>query len=197
MGGFIVIEGIDGAGTTTQSGRLVQALGARGGAVVATREPTEGPIGRVIRTTLRAEAGSPAPAALPWMFAADRADHLHRTVLPSLAAGAWVVSDRYFHSSLAYQSMEIALPAVWSLNQDFRVPDLTVFLRVPVDEALRRIADRKIREIFEERDRLARVEVAYEKTVSFLREKGHRIVDIDGTMHPDQVTAQILAQLGR
>lgn len=190
---FLAIEGLDGAGTTTQAARLIQTLGSRGRVVVATREPTTGPIGRIIRTTLRAEVNAPAEATLPWLFAADRADHLHRTVLPALQEGACVVTDRYFHSSLAYQSLSIPLDEVWGLNQGFRVPDLTVFLRVPVDECLRRIGDRQIREIFEEKSRLDAIAASYERVVDFLRAKGHRIVDVDGTAPQERVAEAILA----
>ena len=192
MNKFLAIEGLDGAGTTTQAARLVQILGSRGRVVVATREPTTGPVGRIIRTTLRAEVNAPAEATLPWLFAADRADHLHRTVLPALDEGAVVVTDRYFHSSLAYQSMSIPLDEVWGLNQGFRVPDVTVFLRVPVDECLRRIGDRQIREIFEEKSRLDAIAASYENVITFLRGKGHRIVDIDGTQSQERVSEAIL-----
>jgi dTMP kinase len=192
---FLVIEGLDGAGTTTQSARLIAWFTARGHRAVATREPTDGPIGRLIRTTLRAEAGSPDPTVLPWMFAADRADHLHRIVEPTLAGRASVVSDRYLHSSLAYQSLTLPLSEVWALNHTFRVPDLTLFLRVPVAECLRRMEGRPEREIYEEESRLVKISASYDATMAFLRERGHAIVTIDGSLPVDDVTAAILAAL--
>ncbi len=120
MGRFIVLEGLDGAGTTTQAALLAEWLGARG-EVVQTREPTAGPIGRLIRSSLRAEPDSPAETSLPWLFAADRAEHLTRVIEPALARGAWVISDRYYHSSLAYQSLVQPLERLLALNP-FRAP---------------------------------------------------------------------------
>ena len=137
---FLVLEGLDGAGTTTQSERLAQALSARG-EVVLTREPTDGPVGRIIREVLRGDQRAPTVDTLPWLFAADRADHLTRKVEPALRRGAYVVSDRYYHSSLAYQSLTLPLEDVSALNS-FRSPHITFFLDVPVDECLARIGKR-------------------------------------------------------
>jgi dTMP kinase len=196
MSRFVVLEGLDGAGTTTQSARLVATLRSRGANVVATREPTDGPVGRVIRQVLRAEAGSPDVHALPWLFAADRADHLWRTVEPALARGEWVVSDRYYHSSLAYQSLTLPLERVHALNADFRVPHVTIFLAVPVDVCLERISGRPEKEIYEERDRLVKIEAAYRRVNDFLRARGEPIVELDGTRPPDEVEAAVRATVG-
>jgi dTMP kinase len=192
---FVVLEGLDGAGTTTQSARLVAWLEGRQKNVVATREPTGGPVGRLLRSVLRADEGSPDPSVLPWLFAADRADHLHRTVLPALSRGDWVVSDRYFHSSLAYQSLTQPIAEVWALNHTFRAPDLTLFLRVPVDICLDRISSRTEREIFEEKDRLTTISASYDKANAFLRGKGQRIVEIDGRLPMDAVFDEVIANV--
>jgi dTMP kinase len=126
------------------------------------------------------------------MFAADRADHLARLVEPSLERGATVVSDRYLHSSMAYQSLEIGLEAVFSLNASFRVPDLTVFVAVSVDTCLARIEARGgEREIFEERTRLERIDTAYRAVLSRLRTRGDPIVVVDGEQPIDVVAARI------
>ena len=104
---LIVLEGLDGAGTTTQAKRLVEHLRTRGGKAHLTREPSDGPIGRLIREMLTGEHAIPgqpiAQSTFGLLFAADRLDHLQREVEPQLAAGATVVSDRWYHSSLAYQ----------------------------------------------------------------------------------------------
>ena len=191
MGRFIVIEGMDGAGTTTQVALLVERLGGHGDSVVATREPTEGPIGRVLRAALRAEPGSPDIRTLPWLFAADRADHLQRTIEPYLERGSWVVSDRYYHSSLAYQSLTMPLDRVMALNADFRVPDLTVYLDVPVDVALDRIKDRSEREIYEYREKLELVDARYRQVITVLGKRGDRIVVLDGT-HPAREVSELI-----
>ena len=194
MGGrFIVIEGLDGAGTTTQVDRVVSALAARRIATVATREPTDGPVGRLIRRVLRAEPDAPDVRTLPWLFAADRADHLYGKVLPTLDSGKWVVSDRYLHSSLAYQSLTLPLERVHALNADFLSPDLTFFLDVPVDVCLTRMDGRSEREIFEHREQLEQISASYTRVLDFLEAKGQRIVRLDGTQSPEAVTGVILA----
>lgn len=192
---FVVLEGLDGAGTTTQSARVAAWLRASGRKVKETREPTDGPVGLLIRTTLQAQPGAPDPSVLPWLFAADRADHMRRTVVPALDAGEWVVSDRYYHSSLAYQTLSQSISEIWALNHTFKVPDLTLYLRVPVDECLRRIADRPAHEIFEERDRLTTIAHSYDRANLFLRGMGQRIVEIDGRVPMDSVFEEIVGHI--
>ena len=140
---FIVLEGIDGSGTTTQLGLLQQHLAARGRRAHATREPSQGPVGRLLREILlgghRAPDGSPVDGlAMALLFAADRRDHLKREIEPALAGGADVISDRYLLSSLAYQAQEAERDWVAGLARDLRVPDVTVLLDVPVAVAAAR-----------------------------------------------------------
>ena len=140
---FIVLEGIDGSGTTTQLGLLERHLQGRGRKVHATREPSTGPIGRLLREILLGGHNSPAGApvdglAMALLFAADRRDHLSREISPALAAGADVVSDRYLLSSLAYQAQEAERDWVASLARELRVPDLTLLLDLPVEVAAAR-----------------------------------------------------------
>lgn len=192
MSAFIVIEGLDGAGTTTQAARLVARLAARGEEVVATHEPTDGPVGRMVRATLQRQPDAARAEALPWLFAADRCDHLARTVEPALGRGAWVVSDRYLPSSLAYQSLELPLERVRALNATFRVPDLTVFLSLDVETCLSRIAARGTdRELFEEREALTRVAEAYRRTLSALRSEGWPVAEVDGRGTMDEVAEAV------
>ena len=117
---FVVLEGIDGAGTTTQVARLVASLRARGIGALGTREPSDGPIGTQIRQILtgrlvvRSPAGGHAPPGWPTLallFAADRVDHLESEIVPNLRDGVIVVSDRYDHSSVAYQGAATDDPA--------------------------------------------------------------------------------------
>lgn len=194
MAQFVAIEGLDGAGTTTQVDRLVARLRAQGRAVVRTNEPSDLPVGRLVRTVLRGEEGAPGRAALPWMFAADRADHLDRRVRPALAAGQVVVTDRYVPSSLAYQALEVPMDLVWTLNEAFPAPDLTVFVHVPVDVAMDRIGRRdQAREVYEKRDLLDRVVANYEVALDRLARRGDRIARVDGTAPVDAVEADIWA----
>lgn len=188
-GRFIVLEGLDGAGTTTQATRLVAGMPAE---TLSTNEPTSGPIGRIARQSLRAEPGAPPMAALPWLFAADRADHLFRTVVPTLEAGHDVISDRYLPSSLAYQSLTLPLADVWELNRRFRVPDVVLFVEVDVQTALARIhARNETAEIYDTEERLTAVHAAYATVMTFLGEQGWPIATIDGTAPIDDVAAQI------
>ncbi len=196
MGRFVVIEGIDGAGTTTQAARVTEALRARGDGVVQTAEPTDGPIGRLLRRVLRQEQGAPDPASLPWLFAADRADHLANRVVPALAEGGWVVSDRYVPSSLAYQSLERPMEDVAVLNAAFPLPDVTVMLDVPVDVALARVLARGgVPDRFERRDTLERVASAYDQALAWVQARGGVVVRLDGTRPIFEVTASILGAL--
>ena len=188
---FIVIEGIDGAGTTTQALRLAEHLGA-----VLTREPTDREVGRLIRSILRRDS-TVSMAALPWLFAADRCDHLESVVNPALERGDTVVSDRYYHSSLAYQSLTLGLVRVRQLNHTFRIPDLTIFLDIPADVALKRIQRRGgTREIFEEQAKLEQISAAYARVNAFLRSQEESIVTLDGSLPMDEVTTQINALMG-
>ncbi|MFK7930105.1 MAG: dTMP kinase [Myxococcota bacterium] len=197
-GRFIVLEGLDGAGTTTQSARLARALRAKGRDVVETHEPTDGPVGRLIRQALQRSEGAVARSTLPWMFAADRADHLSRLVEPTLRAGGDVISDRYLHSSLAYQSLDYPLEDIFALNASFRVPDLTIFVDVSVDTCLARISARgEALELFERRESLEAISAQYTAVFERLTERGDPIVHIDGDAAIEHVAEQILNAVQR
>jgi dTMP kinase len=151
-GRLIVLEGVDGAGTTTQASRLQAALRSRGFASHVTREPSDGPVGTLIRQALtgrlvvpgRAGPRPPRMETMALLFAADRVDHLEAEILPNLGDGITVISDRYVHSSLAYQTVtapaDIEDPLEWvrTLNARARRPDLILLLQVSSEEAARR-----------------------------------------------------------
>ena len=196
MSRFIVLEGIDGAGTTTQLGLLKEWLKTQGKEVLGTREPTGRSVGRVIRATLQKKEGAPPRVCLPWLFAADRSDHMESVVKPALTRGTWVLSDRYYHSSLAYQTLDLPFDEVMNLNKTFPTPHLTLFLKIDVDTSLQRIQSRDAtREIFETRSILQTVAAQYETVNQRLRERGDSIVDIDATQSPESVFDDILAVL--
>ena len=168
---FIVLEGIDGSGTTTQLGLLDRHLQGRGRPVHPTREPSGGPVGRLLREILlgghRLPDGAPADGlAMALLFAADRRDHLSREIEPALAAGSDVVSDRYLLSSLAYQAQEAERDWVATLARDLRAPDLTLLLDLPVAVAAerRRAAGRAL-ERYDADDVQARVAARYRELV--------------------------------
>ena len=196
-GRLIVLEGLDGAGTTTQAKRLVAHLEAHGGKTHLTREPSDGPIGKLIREMLVGghaitdQAISQSTFGL--MFAADRLDHLQREVDPQLAAGATVVSDRWYHSSLAYQGTGADRDWIAQLNERARKPDLTIFLKVrPEVAAKRRAAAGRIEELFEDLEMQQDVDAGYRATIAELTALGERIETIDGELSEDAVFAAIL-----
>jgi dTMP kinase len=189
---LIVLEGIDGAGTTTQAARLTAALGAEGHAVHATREPSDGPVGRLLRELL---AGRHAPVdatTMALLFAADRADHLAREVEPALARGQIVVSDRWYHSSLAYQGAGEDRRWIGILNARARPPDLTILLEVAPELAAerRRLAGRP-EELYDRLEMQRRVAAGYREVAAELAGR-ERIVVIDGARAAEVVAAHVL-----
>ncbi len=179
---FVAIEGLDGSGGTTQTRLLADWFSQRGHTeVITTNEPSTGPVGRFIRDTLNPEheASVIGDSVLPYLFAGDRRDHLDREIIPALQRGAAVITDRYYHSSLAYQSLSVGLPAVAALNETFRAPDITVFLDLDPDESLARIEARgQALERFEALDRLRSIHEAYDSVLVHCRARGEHIVRI-------------------
>ncbi|MDP2314011.1 MAG: dTMP kinase [Pseudomonadota bacterium] len=189
---FITIEGLDGSGGTTQVERLRAAWAQRAPEreIVCTREPSPGPVGRLLRQAL-ADV-TIGEGVLPYLFAADRRDHLDRVVLPALARGAVVISDRYALSSLAYQSLALGMDKVAALNADFPAPDLTIVLDLPPAECLARIEARGgTRERFETLARLSEIGAAYDAAARVATAWGWRIARIDAAGTPDEVAVRV------
>jgi dTMP kinase len=192
-GALIVIEGIDGAGSTTQSELLIEWLARSGIPAVLTSEPSKGPIGVTIREHLarRIELGGPEAEALA--FAADRMDHVASEMNPALRRGTTVVTDRYYLSSLAYQSLACDMAWVREINGFAPRPDLTVFLSVPLDVGMARLSVRETRERFEEdRGEIARIAARYETAIAALRADGEEVHVLDGTQSPAAIHADIV-----
>jgi len=196
---LIVLEGIDGSGTTTQLGLLERHLQGRGRRVHATREPSTGPIGRLLREILlgghRSPTGEPVDGlAMALLFAADRRDHLTREISPALAAGADVISDRYLLSSLAYQAQEAERDWVAGLARDVRVPDLTLLLDLPVEvAAARRRAAGRPDERYDADSVKARVAARYRELCA----GDPRAVILDAAPSVAEVAATIAAAVDR
>ena len=147
-GSFIAFEGGEGAGKSTQARLLADALRARGIDVLSTREPGGTPGAEAIRNLLLDPPGEGwGPAAEALLFAAARADHVARAIRPALAAGCWVISDRFVDSSRAYQGgggglSDADLLALHQIGSGGLVPDLTVLIEVASAEAAARLARR-------------------------------------------------------
>ncbi len=200
---FIVLEGLDGAGTTTQAARLAGRLREEGCRVVLTREPSDGPVGALIRQALTgrlslSSAQDPlGPPTLALLFAADRLDHLSATVEPALRGGSVVVSDRYVLSSLAYQGVSLPLPWLEALNGRARRPDLTFYLEVGLGTAAaRRRARGGPRELFDAAEVQRRVSARYAQVLR-RRARRDRVVRVDGNRPADVVASDIFARVRR
>jgi len=158
-GRFIVFEGIDGSGKTTQARLLAERL-ARSNPVLFTAEPSDGPIGRRIRSMK--ERLEPLEEAR--LFTEDRRHHIERVIVPALNEGKVVISDRYVYSSAAYQGARgIPVADILAWNAAFAVaPDAVMLLDLPVDSALERIASNRDKlSLFEDREYLERVAAIY------------------------------------
>jgi dTMP kinase len=203
-GVFIVVEGIDGSGSTTHTKLLGKALRQRGLSVVETCEPSAGPIGALIRQVLQRRlfvADATGPRAFAWstmalLFAADRMDHLDSTIVPALREGKIVLSDRYDLSSLAYQSVtapngEKVVPWIRELNAAALRPDLTIVIDVPVEVAEERRRSRGgVEEMFESRDLQTRLCAVYGQAEALV--PSDRVVHVTGVGAVSDVAATIL-----
>ena len=192
----MVFEGLDGAGTTTQLGMLRDALRRRGTPCFATCEPTDGPIGRLIRAVLRGEV-EVAGCTLALLFAADRSEHLNRPdgVLAALSAGGYVASDRYLFSSLVYQSTNCPADFVAAINARFPLPRCLVFVDTPAEECQRRVAARGGRELFDRLPLQRRLHERYLEVIARYAELGVEVVTVDGTGSREVVFDRVWSRL--
>lgn len=170
-GALIAIEGIDGAGNTTQAKLLVRWLRRKGVKALLTKEPTRGDVGKLIRRRLREGRLNALIDAL--LFAADRAEHVVNVILPKVEQGFIVITDRYVESSIAYQGAEGADIAWLEVVNSFAPqPDLVVVLDVQPNQALARKGGP--REGFEQEEFLEKVRSILKARAE---KKGYLIVD--------------------
>ena len=202
-GRFLVLEGIDGCGKTTQIQHLRQWLPSSGlmpaGAeLVVTREPGGTELGRGLRELLLHPPGAAAPCSTAelLLYAADRAQHVQEQIRPALEAGHWVLSDRFSGSTAAYQGYGrgLSLPLIEQLSQIScrgLQPDLTLLLDVPLAESLRRRGHRPADRIEASGEAfLARVCAGF---VALAAQPGWQ--RLDGTQPADQVSAALQAAI--
>ena len=193
---FIVFEGGDGAGKSTQVTLLRDALCREGRQVTVTRQPGGTPLGQQIRDlVLHGEHVAPRAEAL--LFAADKAHHVETLIRPALQRGDVVISDRYTDSSVAYQGAGRALGAqeVHDLNMwavEDLVPDLTVVVDISAAEGRRRRGD--------VHDRLESEEDTFHEAIrqhflAMARGNPQRYLVVDGTQPPEQIHAEVMGRL--
>jgi dTMP kinase len=205
-GKLIVFEGIDGSGTTTQVARYASYLREKRRPVHVTREPSDGPVGVLLRLALggRVQLGASNQAqTMALLFAGDRLDHNAHEIAPYLRDGHVVLCDRYDLSSIAYQTATVrldeeALPEfeawVRSLNRDALRPDAVVVIDVDPDVAEQRRKERRgALELYEESQLQRRLAQLYAEAERLC--PGDRIVRIDGNVDADAVTEAVCQAL--
>ena len=195
-GRFITLEGGEGGGKSTQARLLADKLAARGLPVLLTREPGGAPGAEVLRNLLLGGSVSWSPAAETLLHFAARTEHAEKTIRPALAAGIWVVSDRFYDSTMVYQG--------WGLGSDRAaitrligllglVPDLTLVLDVTVETTMARLASRGAAADRYERlgaPFFARIREGFQAVVAG---EPNRCVVLDGTPNESDVASSVMA----
>ena len=193
---FIALEGIDGSGKSTQTKLLTQKLEQEGMKVYATCEPTNGPIGKMIRDifTHKLEADHRTIAPL---FVADRLEHLLNPVngiIKMLADGYTVITDRYYFSSYAYQSPHVGMDWVIQANSicaNLLRPDVNIYIDISPEISVERISRGRDKvELYESLDELVKVKEAYFQVMEQLKNE-ETIRVIDGNRMPDLISLDI------
>jgi len=182
---FIVFEGIDGSGKSTISNLLFDKLNAEFGNIHRTSEPTDSPIGSVIRNILNKRIVSDEKT-IGALFLADRLDHIQNPVtgiLNYLEKGVNVISDRYYYSSYAYHVPSLRMDWLINANKicaDLLRPDIVFFLDISVDESLNRLSkSRQFHDLFETKEKITQVRENY---IEAIKKEGNKdnVVIIDG-----------------
>lgn len=180
-GKFIVFEGLDGSGTSTQAALLKDYLSTESSIAYLTSEPSDGPVGTMIRQAFKGRIGFSKGVdslgngdlfdqQMAYLFAADRHDHLYNGidgVFKLLATGASVISTRYFFSSYAYHCRtDDDFELVKRLNFKFPNPDLVIYLNNPVDVSIGRMSNRAFKDEYENAEKLRLVSKNYDRIFS-------------------------------
>lgn len=195
-GYFIVFEGIDGSGSSTQANLLYQYFLSQNQDTVLSPEPSNGKIGKLLREFL---ANPPQflnedlfEQQMAYLFTADRHFHLYNKidgVQKLVEDNIHVITTRYYFSSLAYNAKnETEYQFVANLNQYFPPPDLLIYLDIPVDVALKRIGDRPLKEVYENKEKLDQVRNNFEKIISQYQ---HPYLKVDACKSQEEIHAEI------
>lgn len=193
MDNTIVIEGLDGAGTTTQMHLIAKRLEEEGKKVFITHEPTDNPIGRIVRDVLQKKIKT-TPEALALLFSADRDDHLFNEeygLLKMIEDGCYIITDRYKYSSIAYQGAECNLEYIEAINSRFPHPSHLIFVDTSPESCMKRIERRGCeKELFERLEFLKKVRENYLKQFSSLPESVNFLY-VDGEKSIEEVEEEI------
>ncbi len=187
-GRFIVLEGIDGSGTTTQAENLKAHLESQGKKVHLTRQPSTGVIGKTIREFLAKKEGQ----AVNWemlalLFAADRLHHWDAEIEPHLRAGDFVISDRYVLSSLVYQGEDCPEEWVAQINQYAPQPDLTFWVNISAEAAFKRVKDRGgVEEVYDDLAKQQSLEKRYARLAP-----SQNAIEVNGDRSISEVTQSL------
>ena len=181
---FLVIEGLDGSGKTTQAALLAEKF-KQSYSVLLTAEPSHGKIGSFIRESCLYENTRLPTEAEALMFAADRIEHMYNEVKPALEEGKLVICDRYIYSSLAYQGNSgLSLEWIKTINARALQPDICIFIDVPPEKVIERLQRKK--SVMETLETQQKVREVYMKYV----EKGE-LVRVDGDKEVEKVAEEL------
>ncbi|MGB2925645.1 MAG: dTMP kinase [Limnothrix sp.] len=195
---FIVFEGIDGSGSSTQAALLHQYFQQQNVPSVLSPEPSSGIIGNLVREALRKRLRFTENAAqfnrqMAYLFAGDRHDHLYNEidgVFKLLGEGCHVITTRYYFSSLAYNANSVAeYEFIYRLNQDFPNPDVVFYCDLPVEVAIERVNRRSHQEIYETQAKLTQVRDNYQQ---IFREYSGKWQQLNATDSPETIHQQIV-----
>lgn len=199
---FIVLEGIEASGKTTQTGRLGRKIAEDLKKVLLTKNPTDSIVGQFIRKSLLAGKIIMPPVSLQYLFGADR-EIQQEEIIDHLKKGEIVISDRYFWSSVAYgvadkkgvdyeNSIELSLTSfsLLSMYHQFILPDITIFLDIPVSESMKRMSNsKKHTEIYDNEETNIKVEKGYKWLIKKFPDE---FVILNGTKDEDELEEEIL-----
>lgn len=191
-GKFIVFEGLDGSGQSTQASLLKDYFLTRGKEVISTKEPTQWTeAGKKIKTVLE-EKISIEPLRLQELFVQDRDEHLREEIIPALRAGKIVICDRYFFSTLAFGGIGVPMLKLKLMNKGFLYPDMTFYLKVRPEVCVERIDKRGegVR-FFEKLEKLKKVAQNYEKIIESAKQFPN-VVAIDGEKSIKEIHQEIV-----
>ncbi len=193
---FIVFEGIDGSGKSTISNMLFEKINSRTGNIYKTFEPTDSPIGSVIKNILNKRILSD-DKTIGALFLADRLDHIQNPItgmLNYLNKGMHVISDRYYYSSYAYHVPMLSMDWVIAANKvcaDLLRPDIVFYFDISADESMKRLSSSRIfLDLFETKEKMEQVIINYKEAIKREGKKDH-VVIIDGQRNVNEIFDEV------